>query len=105
PAGITKLLSVDYLSAGTGSVLFDLGMGVGKFVLQAFVQYPNLKYIVGIELAESRFNVAEQALLRLVALQVCVLFAHTHTHTHTPLLRRCLSPRFALCMHARLNLG
>ncbi|MDR3737705.1 MAG: hypothetical protein P4L40_01670, partial [Terracidiphilus sp.] len=47
PAGITKLLSVDYLSAGTGSVLFDLGMGVGKFVLQAFVQYPNLKYIVG----------------------------------------------------------
>jgi hypothetical protein len=70
PAGITKLLSSDYLGACRAQVLFDLGMGVGKFVLQAFLQYPNLKYVCGVELAASRYHIAEQALLRMASLQV-----------------------------------
>ena len=69
-SGITKLLSYDYLCAGRAQVLFDLGMGVGKLVLQAFLQYPNLKYVCGVELAISRYNIAEQALLRMASLQV-----------------------------------
>jgi hypothetical protein len=69
-AGITKLLSANYLNAHDATVLFDLGMGVGKLVMQAFLQYPNLKYVCGVELAASRFNIAEDALLRLCSLQV-----------------------------------
>lgn len=68
-AGITKLLDADHLNAAKAQVLCDLGMGVGKLVMQAFLAYPNLKLIRGIELARSRFRIAEDALLRLVALQ------------------------------------
>mmetsp|Transcript_27084 Transcript_27084/g.63602 ORF Transcript_27084/g.63602 Transcript_27084/m.63602 type:complete len:280 (-) Transcript_27084:42-881(-) len=67
--GITKLLDTDHLNAAKAQVLFDMGMGVGKLVMQAFLQYPNLKLIRGIELAYSRFKLAEEALARLVALQ------------------------------------
>lgn len=68
-AGITKLMDTDHLHAARAQVLFDLGMGVGKLVMQAFLQYPNLKLIRGIELAYSRFKLAEEALVRLVTLQ------------------------------------
>uniref|UniRef100_A0A7S1CCX5 DOT1 domain-containing protein n=1 Tax=Bicosoecida sp. CB-2014 TaxID=1486930 RepID=A0A7S1CCX5_9STRA len=67
--GITKLLDTEHLHAARAQVLFDLGMGVGKLVMQAFLQYPNLKLIRGVELAYSRFKLAEEALLRLVSLQ------------------------------------
>ena len=45
--------------------LFDLGMGTGKLALQAFLQFPNLGRVVGIELATSRFVLGEKALINL----------------------------------------
>lgn len=68
-AGITKLLDSEHLNAAKAQVLYDLGMGVGKLVMQAFLAYSNLKLIRGVELAFSRFQIAEDAVLRLVSLQ------------------------------------
>jgi len=36
--------------------LFDLGMGTGKIVVQAFLQFKNLRYVYGIELSSGRFK-------------------------------------------------
>lgn len=41
-------------------------MGTGKLLLQAFLQYPNLLKAVGVELAQTRFAIAELALNRLI---------------------------------------
>lgn len=54
------------MNASACRSLYDLGMGTGKFVLQAFVQFKNLIKVVGIELAYSRFVLSEQAALCLV---------------------------------------
>jgi len=47
-------LSPAHLDASTATSFYDLGMGLGKFALLAFLSYPNLKKVVGVELAESR---------------------------------------------------
>lgn len=87
PLGITKLLSSNYLSAGTATMLFDLGMGLGKLVLQAFLQYPTLKYVCGVEIAVSRYNIAEGALLRMVSLQPEMLVVDYSVSVEGQLLR------------------
>ena len=67
PRGCNKALDADHLDAASCKTLFDLGMGIGKFALQAFVQFPNLDTVVGVELAASRFVLGEKAALKLVA--------------------------------------
>lgn len=66
PRGCNKLLDAEHLNAAGCRSLYDLGMGIGKFALQAFVQYPNLETVVGIELAYSRFVLGERAAMTLV---------------------------------------
>ena len=44
----------------------DLGMGTGKVALQAYFEHPNLKTVVGIEFARSRWLIGKNALHRLV---------------------------------------
>ena len=68
-SGVTKLMDTQHLHAANAQVLYDLGMGVGKLCLQTFVQFPNLRLVFGIELAFSRYKMAEEALLRLVTVQ------------------------------------
>jgi len=68
PRGVNKALGVNHLNAAQQTSLFDLGMGTGKVVIQAFLQYRNLKYVYGIELAEGRYKIAENAILNLVKL-------------------------------------
>lgn len=43
-------------------------MGTGKILIQAFLQFKNLRYIYGVELSEGRYRVAEEAVLRMVDL-------------------------------------
>lgn len=43
-------------------------MGLGKLLLQAFLQFPNLRHCVGVEVSPSRFAVAETAALGLAQL-------------------------------------
>lgn len=59
PAATERLL--DYLDLGPKDVLYDLGSGLGKFVLQAAMSRP-LARCVGIELASSRARIAARIL-------------------------------------------
>jgi len=68
-AGVTRILDMRHLRAAKATVLFDLGMGLGKLLLQSFFQYPNIRYVCGVELALSRYRLAEKALLKLVELE------------------------------------
>lgn len=68
-SGVTKLMDHQHMDAGRAQVLYDLGMGVGKLCLQAFLQFPSLRLVLGVELAYSRFKLGEEALARLVAIQ------------------------------------
>lgn len=60
PAATEKLL--DYLRLGKDDVLYDLGSGLGKFVVQAAMTVP-LRRCVGIELAASRARIAREILM------------------------------------------
>ena len=68
PRGVNKALGGSRLAAGSASVLFDLGMGTGKVLIQAFLQFKNLRYVYGVELSTGRYKVAEDALLKTVHL-------------------------------------
>jgi hypothetical protein len=68
PRGVNKALGSNRLRAETASVLFDLGMGTGKVAIQAFLQYSNLEYVYGVELAQGRYNIAAAAALTMVSL-------------------------------------
>lgn len=54
------------MNAQEASTLFDLGMGTGKVVIQAFLQFRNLDFVYGIELSNGRYNVAESAAISMV---------------------------------------
>ena len=65
PRGVNKMLDRDHLDASNAKVLYDCGMGTGKLALQAWLQYKNLEKVIGIELALSRYELGEQALVNL----------------------------------------
>jgi len=65
PDGVSKMLDNEHLRASSSRILYDLGMGLGKLVMQAFLEYPSLEKIVGVELAYSRFKKAECAIAQL----------------------------------------
>ena len=67
PAGVNKLFGCDLLDASNASIVLDLGMGTGKVLMQAFLgSWTNLKTMVGVELAKSRYLLGEAAMRRLV---------------------------------------
>jgi len=59
PASVDRLLS--HLGVGEDDVLYDLGSGVGKMVIQAAMTVP-LRACVGVELSKMRHEAAVQAL-------------------------------------------
>jgi hypothetical protein len=67
PHGVASMLEPRHLDARHSRSLFDLGMGTGKLALQAFLQHPSLRRVVGIELAFSRYRIGEKALLNMVS--------------------------------------
>ena len=71
PRGVHKALDARHLDAARASSVYDLGCGTGKVALQAFLQFPNLKRVYGVELSLARFHVAERALLALAARDDC----------------------------------
>jgi hypothetical protein len=68
PRGVDKALRENRLNASSARTLYDLGMGIGKVVMQAFLQFRNLIYVYGVELSHGRFRIAEEAALRMVDL-------------------------------------
>ena len=87
PSSVVKMLDRNHLDASSASVLYDLGSGTGKLALQgrkpqgcrclprlltlgvvaAFLMYPNLVDVVGVELCHSRFLLGEKAVLQLAS--------------------------------------
>jgi len=51
-----QAFGLERLNTSSASVLFDLGMGTGKILIQAFLQFKNLRYIFGIELSAGRYK-------------------------------------------------
>ncbi len=49
---------IDYLSLKPTDIFYDLGCGVGKFVVQVYLNSP-VKKAVGVELAPKRYNYAQ----------------------------------------------
>lgn len=76
PRGVNKALDPRHLDAARASSLYDLGMGTGKVALQAFLQFPNLARVHGVELSLARYEVAERALLALAATGEVSLLSH-----------------------------
>ena len=63
--GFAKALDPLHLHAGyEATTLFDLGSGLGKLAIQAYCQFLNLKNIVAVEFATSRYLRAIAALER-----------------------------------------
>jgi hypothetical protein len=67
-SGADKALDSAHLNARNAKALYELGMGVGKLAMQAYLQFGNLEKVVGVELAETRFALAKKAVIKLVNL-------------------------------------
>lgn len=69
PDGVSKALSPGRLgeAARYNSTVLELGMGSGKVAIQMFLQCQGIRQILGVELVRSRFQIAKEALHRLVA--------------------------------------
>jgi len=78
PRGVNKALDERHLDARRAATLFDLGMGTGKVAMQAFLQFPNLKRVYGVELSHARYKLAEESVLAL---------ASPATDSHEPSIR------------------
>eukprot|EP00948_MAST-09A_sp_MAST-9A-sp1_P002060 g2060.t1 len=66
PIGLDTIMDKIHFDGPTCKVFTDLGMGTGKLVIQAFIQFPTIQRAVGFEISQSRFAIAEEAVLRLV---------------------------------------
>eukprot|EP00933_Yihiella_yeosuensis_P047493 TRINITY_DN4332_c0_g4_i1.p1 TRINITY_DN4332_c0_g4~~TRINITY_DN4332_c0_g4_i1.p1 ORF type:complete len:366 (+),score=46.47 TRINITY_DN4332_c0_g4_i1:36-1100(+) len=72
PDGVSKALhpfrlGQPLLKEGAESMVMELGMGSGKVAMQIFLQCPTVRHLLGIELVKSRYEIAEDALKRLVS--------------------------------------
>lgn len=56
-----KTILDDLPAASLKKTLYDLGSGVGKVCVQAYLAYP-FKKVIGVELSQDRFNKAESVL-------------------------------------------
>ena len=62
PCGVRALFDASHAAAAEARVLVDLGCGKARMALQAFLEYPNLDLVVGVEYSWSRFKFARAAL-------------------------------------------
>jgi len=65
PSGVSKLLDSRHLDAAGATSVYDLGMGLGKLALQAYLEFPNLEKVVGVELSVARTARGMAALARM----------------------------------------
>ena len=90
PEGVDKLLQPDYLDASTATNLYELGLGFGRFALQAMLQWPNLKSVIGTELHPVRARSCFSALQRFALMNAdhckiaCSVSGHEPTDFKTP---------------------
>lgn len=78
PAGVSKALERMGATeaAGDQTTLLELGSGTGKVALQAFLECPGLRRIVGVELSQARHAAAVVAVSRLAEQRPSFSLAH-----------------------------
>ena len=76
-SGVTKALERLGAKQSSGKeTLLELGSGTGKVALQAFLECPGLRRVVGVELSRARHDVAVTALSRLADQQPGFTLSH-----------------------------
>lgn len=83
PSGVTKALDAQHLNAAAATSFYDLGMGLGKLAMQAFLAFPSLQKVVGVELARPRAQEAVAALQKLAGLAPGLLLFQSLDEDHT----------------------
>jgi len=64
--GVHRAFDVEHLDASRADVIYDFGMGLGKLMMQAYMEYTNVTKFVGVELSPSRYIEGRDALRALV---------------------------------------
>jgi hypothetical protein len=86
PEGIRQMLDNQHLlgKAKTTKTIVELGMGLGKGVIQIFYEYENATRIIGIEMSKLRFEQAVQAVLALTQMtpNYFTVLEHTRSRLH-----------------------
>jgi hypothetical protein len=60
--GVCKMMDATHLDAAHASVVFDLGSGCGRLLLQTYLMFPNIQRAVGVEYSSRRAEVGFAAL-------------------------------------------
>jgi len=66
--GVHRAFDVEHLDGSRATVVYDFGMGLGKLLLQVYLQFPNIRSCVGVELSPNRYFLGRDALRNLVKL-------------------------------------
>ena len=62
PAGLAKMCDPSHLDVARCAVVLELGMGTGKVAMQLFLQQPQVRRVLGVELARSRTEIGVAAM-------------------------------------------
>lgn len=85
--GADKMFDKDHLDLLNASVVCDLGAGLGKLAIQAFLQFPHLKQVIAVELSKGRWRTGMNAIHHMLqdynALHDTVQFTSC-TNSHDP---------------------
>ena len=65
-SSVAKLLDKNHLNASSAQSLHDLQCGTATIALQAFLSYPNLRRVFGIEQNKNLFHFATKNLMNLI---------------------------------------
>ena len=70
PEGVSRMFDSDHLDLLSARTVYDLGSGLGKLAMQAYLQYPHLDWVCGVELARSRSMKGFEAVRKLSKLRL-----------------------------------
>jgi len=98
PAGVDKLLDKNHLCASEAVSLTDMGAGMGKLVLQAFLQFTCLKTVQGIELCPSRYKESVHRISHLASLNPSIFQLKRKSDSHYDLVTLGESPQRTLTL-------
>lgn len=68
PEGMDKALDETHMDIKKSKEIIDLGMGLGKNIIRIFLKYKNVERALGIELSRARYEIAYEAVLKMVKL-------------------------------------
>ena len=70
PEGVSRMFDTEHLDLNSARTVYDLGSGLGKLAMQAYLQYGHLDWVCGVELARSRSSKGFEALRKLSKLRL-----------------------------------